>query len=73
MPLSHIELLLSENLHQALMISIDITKYSIQLMFSNFQCKNHNRESWVMGRMISFIRLELSGGISYHFIFLLTL
>jgi len=43
--LSQIELLWSENVLQALMISIDLTRYSMQVMFSNFQCKNHNRFS----------------------------
>jgi len=36
-----IELLLSENILQALMINIDLTRYAIQVMSSNFQCKNH--------------------------------
>jgi hypothetical protein len=69
-PLPHIKISLSENVLETLVIRIDITMGSHQVMSPNLQSMNYGSQLQIMGGVVLLMRPKCSGCISNNSIVL---
>ena len=65
-PLPQIQFFLVHQIFQTLMISVDGTFFSKQVMPPNFQCKHHRRQLLIMRGIILLMLFQKSRSINYH-------